>query len=176
MLGFLRFRGHGHHMVTWCVLRSSIQASLPPLQHTHLTQTAHLCLRAAPPSGLSCLRPPAGQRNPTVLRDHLTVQRRSQHAPYSQGPTQQGPKPGTATAKFRLQTRLAVTVLFGAGILGTWWYVRKEKQDKLQRQRIEQLRKVAIGQGDFSLLDHTGQRRTKRRPHREDLEGESARR
>ena len=162
MLGFLRFRGHGHHMVTWCVLRSSIQASLPPLQHTHLTQTAHLCVRAAPPSGLSCLRPPAGQRNPTVLRDHLTVQRRSQHAPYSQGPTQQGPKPGTATAKFRLQTRLAVTVLFGAGILGTWWYVRKEKQDKLQRQRIEQLRKVAIGQGDFSLLDHTGQRRTKR--------------
>lgn len=29
-------------------------------------------------------------------------------------------------------------------------------------QRLEQLRKVAVGQGDFHLLDHTGQRRTKR--------------
>lgn len=32
----------------------------------------------------------------------------------------------------------------------------------LQRQRIEQLKQVAVGQGDFNLLDHTGQRRTKR--------------
>lgn len=53
-------------------------------------------------------------------------------------------------------------MLFGTGIIGTWWYVWREKQDKLQRQRIEQLRQVAIGQGDFSLIDHTGQRRTKR--------------
>uniref|UniRef100_A0A671MT32 SCO cytochrome c oxidase assembly protein 2 n=1 Tax=Sinocyclocheilus anshuiensis TaxID=1608454 RepID=A0A671MT32_9TELE len=57
---------------------------------------------------------------------------------------------------------LVVMLLFGGGIIGTWWYVYQEKQQKIQMQRMEQLRKVAVGQGDFSLLDHTGQRRTKR--------------
>lgn len=74
---------------------------------------------------------------------------------------QQDGKPGEAKARLRLRTRLAVTLLFGVGILGTWWYVWQEKQQKLQKQRIEQLRQVAVGQGDFSLLDHTGKRRTK---------------
>ncbi|XP_016399927.1 protein SCO2 homolog, mitochondrial-like isoform X4 [Sinocyclocheilus rhinocerous] len=61
-----------------------------------------------------------------------------------------------------LKKSLVVTLLFGGGIIGTWWYVYQEKQQKIQMQRMEQLRKVAVGQGDFSLLDHTGQRRTKR--------------
>ncbi|KAM4614937.1 protein SCO2 homolog, mitochondrial [Polymixia lowei] len=74
----------------------------------------------------------------------------------------QGPKPSTKTAKIKLATRLVVTLLFGAGLMGTWWYVHSEKQHKLQRQRIEQLKQVALGQGNFSLLDHRGQRRTKR--------------
>lgn len=55
-----------------------------------------------------------------------------------------------------------VTLLFGGGIMGAWWYVRSEKEQRLQAERIEQLRKVAVGQGDFSLLDHRGCRRTKR--------------
>uniref|UniRef100_A0A673KXF0 SCO cytochrome c oxidase assembly protein 2 n=1 Tax=Sinocyclocheilus rhinocerous TaxID=307959 RepID=A0A673KXF0_9TELE len=62
----------------------------------------------------------------------------------------------------KLRTRLVVMLLFGGVIIGTWWYVYQEKQKKIQMQRLEQLRKVAVGQGDFSLLDHTGQRRTKR--------------
>ncbi|XP_016091692.1 protein SCO2 homolog, mitochondrial-like isoform X4 [Sinocyclocheilus grahami] len=61
-----------------------------------------------------------------------------------------------------LKKSLVVMLLFGGGIIGTWWYVYQEKQQKIQMQRMEQLRKVAVGQGDFSLLDHTGQRRTKR--------------
>ncbi|KAL7867546.1 hypothetical protein SRHO_G00089300 [Serrasalmus rhombeus] len=73
----------------------------------------------------------------------------------------QPPKPGSS-AKIKLRIRLAVTLLFGGGIIGTWWYVHQEKQQNLQMQRMEQLRKVAVGQGDFSLLDHTGQRRTKK--------------
>uniref|UniRef100_A0A667YVW8 Synthesis of cytochrome C oxidase 2 n=1 Tax=Myripristis murdjan TaxID=586833 RepID=A0A667YVW8_9TELE len=73
----------------------------------------------------------------------------------------QGPNPSTAAARVKLRTRLLVTLLFGGGLVGTWWYVYMEKQYKLQRQRVEQLKKVALGQGNFSLVDHRGQRRTK---------------
>ncbi|XP_026079069.1 protein SCO2 homolog, mitochondrial-like, partial [Carassius auratus] len=46
--------------------------------------------------------------------------------------------------------------------IGSCWYVYQEKQKKIQMQRPEQLRKMAVRQGYFSLLDHTGQQRTKR--------------
>lgn len=80
-------------------------------------------------------------------------------APYSQG-SSRPPNPGSS-AGIKLRTRLAVTLLFGGGIIGTWWYVYQEKEQKLNKQRLEQLRKVAVGQGTFNLVDHTGQRRTK---------------
>ncbi|KAK2834688.1 hypothetical protein Q7C36_015389 [Tachysurus vachellii] len=72
------------------------------------------------------------------------------------------PPKSSFSAKIKLQTRLAMTMLVGGVIIGTWWYVHEEKQQKLQMKRIEQLKKVAIGQGDFCLLDHTGQQRTKK--------------
>lgn len=58
--------------------------------------------------------------------------------------------------------RLAVTLLFSGAFIGIWWYVHREKQQRVQMQRVEQLQKVAVGQGDFNLLDHTGQRRNKK--------------
>ncbi|XP_072233367.1 protein SCO2 homolog, mitochondrial [Leuresthes tenuis] len=70
-----------------------------------------------------------------------------------------GPAP---SAPLRLRTRLLVTLLFGGGLLGVWAYVHFEKQQRRRRQRLEQLRQVALGQGTFSLLDHTGRSRTKR--------------
>lgn len=81
---------------------------------------------------------------------HLFIIQRTLH---SQGPSK--------TPGIKLRTRLAVTLLFGGGIIGTWWYVYQEKQQRLQKQRLEQLRKVAVGQGGFNLVDHTGQRRSK---------------
>lgn len=66
-----------------------------------------------------------------------------------------------SAAKLKLRTRLLVTLLVGGGIVAVWWYVSWEKQQKLRRQRVEQLRQVALGQGTFSLLDHHGRRRTK---------------
>lgn len=66
------------------------------------------------------------------------------------------------SAKVKLRTRLAVTLLFAGGLLGVWWYVYLEKQQKLRRQRVEQLQQAAMGHGNFSLLDHRGQRRTKK--------------
>uniref|UniRef100_A0AAY5KMF8 Synthesis of cytochrome C oxidase 2 n=1 Tax=Esox lucius TaxID=8010 RepID=A0AAY5KMF8_ESOLU len=68
----------------------------------------------------------------------------------------------TSTAKIKLRTRLAVTLLFGGSILSAWWYMHNEKEQEHRRQRIEQLKQVAVGQGDFSLLDHRGHRRTKK--------------
>lgn len=64
-------------------------------------------------------------------------------------------------AKLKLRTRVLVTLLFGGGLLAMWWFVDLEKQQRLRQQHMEQLQKVALGQGNFSLLDHRGQRRTK---------------
>lgn len=83
-----------------------------------------------------------------------------QRATFSQNNNQ--PPKSSFSARIKLSMRLVVTLLVGGAIIGTWWYVHEEKLQKQQMQRVEQLRKVAIGQGDFCLLDHTGQRRTKR--------------
>ncbi|CAF95125.1 unnamed protein product, partial [Tetraodon nigroviridis] len=60
-----------------------------------------------------------------------------------------------------LSTRVAVTALLGSGLGAVWWWLDSEKQQQVQRRRVGQLRKVALGQGGFSLLDHQGQRRSK---------------
>ncbi|XP_044042723.1 protein SCO2 homolog, mitochondrial isoform X2 [Siniperca chuatsi] len=74
----------------------------------------------------------------------------------------QGQKSSASSAKLKLRTRLAVALLFGGGLLAVWWFVYSEKQQKVRQQRVEQLQQVALGQGNFSLLDHRGQRRTKK--------------
>ncbi|XP_061570950.1 protein SCO2 homolog, mitochondrial [Cololabis saira] len=72
----------------------------------------------------------------------------------------QGPgRPGSPGVKLR--TRLLVSVLVGGGLLAAWGLVYQEKQRRRRQQRVEQLRQVALGRGGFSLLDHTGRRRTK---------------
>lgn len=60
-----------------------------------------------------------------------------------------------------LQTRLLITALFGAGLGGAWLAVRAEKEQRRQQRRTEALRQAAVGQGDFSLMDHQGQARCK---------------
>ncbi|CAL8242373.1 unnamed protein product [Merluccius merluccius] len=73
-----------------------------------------------------------------------------------------GPGDGTQhTARIRLRTRLLVTLGLGAGLAAAGGYVYWEKRQTLRRQRVEQLKRVAVGQGDFSLTDHTGRRRRK---------------
>ncbi|XP_054480891.1 protein SCO2 homolog, mitochondrial [Anoplopoma fimbria] len=82
------------------------------------------------------------------------------------GPPQRTPRcllsggPGSSSGP-ALRTRVAGVLLLGGGLLAAWWWVDSEKQQRLRRQRVEQLRQVSLGQGVFSLLDHRGQRRTK---------------
>ncbi|XP_076020595.1 protein SCO2 homolog, mitochondrial [Genypterus blacodes] len=93
-------------------------------------------------AGRSILRCPAYQQQQHPLHRFL-----------SQGQNSSG--------RMKLRTRLLVTALCGAGLLGFWFYVDSEKRQKHQRLRVEQLKRVAVGQGTFSLLDHRGQRKTK---------------
>uniref|UniRef100_A0A3P8UZW4 Synthesis of cytochrome C oxidase 2 n=1 Tax=Cynoglossus semilaevis TaxID=244447 RepID=A0A3P8UZW4_CYNSE len=79
-----------------------------------------------------------------------------QHRFLSSGRNSSAPTP-----KAKLATRLLVTVLFGGGVLAAWWYVHEEKKQMQRQQRVEQLRQLTLGRGNFSLLDHRGQRRTK---------------
>ncbi|XP_056311028.1 protein SCO2 homolog, mitochondrial [Danio aesculapii] len=120
------------YMSSWSVLRSTIRGNNIS---NHIPNTT--CRSSAP--------------------SHLCARQR---AFYSQN-TPKTSKP-SSSASIKLRTRLVVTLLFGGGIIGTWWYAHQEKEKRIQMQRLEQLRKVALGQGDFNLLDHTGQRRTKR--------------
>lgn len=68
----------------------------------------------------------------------------------------------SAGSKVKPSTRVAVTALLGSGLLAAWWWVDSEKRQQLRRRRLSQLKEVALGRGDFSLLDHRGQRRTKK--------------
>uniref|UniRef100_A0A9J8DLY6 Synthesis of cytochrome C oxidase 2 n=1 Tax=Cyprinus carpio carpio TaxID=630221 RepID=A0A9J8DLY6_CYPCA len=141
-------RGLDWHVTSWSILRETNnlshhipKATFPSCRSIKKIQMSHIRTSSPPHCHL-----------PWLLGE--------QRAFYSQG-SSKTPNPGSS-AGIKLRTRLVVTLLFGGGIIGTWWYVYQEKQKKIQTQRLEQLRKVAVGQGDFSLLDHTGQRRTKR--------------
>ncbi|XP_068590061.1 protein SCO2 homolog, mitochondrial [Cebidichthys violaceus] len=70
----------------------------------------------------------------------------------SRGPSPSGPG---------LRTRVGVGLLVGGGLLAAWWFVDFEKRQNQRRRRVEQLKRVSLGQGVFSLLDHRGKRRTK---------------
>ncbi|XP_007952959.1 protein SCO2 homolog, mitochondrial [Orycteropus afer afer] len=76
-----------------------------------------------------------------------------------QGPTGTGRQGWPQGPGFR--TRLLVTALFGAGLSAAWLAARAEKERRQQERRTEALRQAAVGQGDFSLLDHQGQTRCK---------------
>ncbi|KAG6923663.1 SCO2, cytochrome c oxidase assembly protein, partial [Chelydra serpentina] len=76
---------------------------------------------------------------------------------FSQG----APSTGGSAARIQLRTRLLVTGLLGGAALGGWLYLRSEKGRQQKLQRVQELKKLAIGQGDFHLVDHTGRPRSK---------------
>ncbi|KAM6303025.1 protein SCO2 homolog, mitochondrial [Podargus strigoides] len=60
-----------------------------------------------------------------------------------------------------LSRRVAVVAAAVAGAGGGWLYLRAEKEQRQRARRQAELRALALGQGNFSLLDHRGQRRRK---------------
>ncbi|NXS55002.1 SCO2 protein, partial [Brachypteracias leptosomus] len=57
--------------------------------------------------------------------------------------------------------RVAVVAVAGAGLGGSWLYLRGEKERRRRARRREELRALALGQGDFQLLDQSGRPRRK---------------
>ncbi|XP_069812393.1 protein SCO2 homolog, mitochondrial [Dendropsophus ebraccatus] len=72
-------------------------------------------------------------------------------------PLQRSQQPQSSKAPISLRTRLLVSCIIGGAAVGIWQYLRWEKQEKKKLERIQQLRTIAVGQGDFSLTDHKGQ-------------------
>lgn len=104
--------------------------------------------------GLPQLQPPALPRTPGGEAVRARCQLSSRQGPAGAGGPGRPRGPG-------LRTRLLVTALLGAGLGGVWLALRTEKEKRRQQQRTEALRQAAVGQGDFSLLDHRGQPRCK---------------
>uniref|UniRef100_A0A8C3AB04 Synthesis of cytochrome C oxidase 2 n=1 Tax=Cyclopterus lumpus TaxID=8103 RepID=A0A8C3AB04_CYCLU len=87
-----------------------------------------------------------------VLRGRRLLLQQTARRPLSRGPAPAGPA---------LRTRVAAALLLGGGLLAAWRWVESEKRQQERRRRVEQLRRVSLGRGAFSLLDHGGRRRTK---------------
>ncbi|XP_067861372.1 protein SCO2 homolog, mitochondrial [Heptranchias perlo] len=61
----------------------------------------------------------------------------------------------------RLRTKLLVSCLLGGALMGLWFLVHLEKERRRRERRLQQLQELALGRGDFNLLDQTGRPRTK---------------
>uniref|UniRef100_A0A8C0NTP2 Thioredoxin domain-containing protein n=1 Tax=Canis lupus familiaris TaxID=9615 RepID=A0A8C0NTP2_CANLF len=103
---------------------------------------------------LAHLKPSALRWTPGGRALHVSYGLLSMQGPEGTGRPSRPQGPG-------LRTRLLVTALFGAGLGGAWLAARKEKEQRQQQRRTEALRQAAVGQGDFSLLDHRGHTRCK---------------
>ncbi|XP_051889576.1 protein SCO2 homolog, mitochondrial [Pristis pectinata] len=83
------------------------------------------------------------------------------HRPFSKSSSNKSLGRYAESQQVTLRTKLLVTCLFGTAVMGFWFYVHLEKKQHEKVKRQEQLKKLALGQGDFNLLDHTGRPRTK---------------
>ncbi|XP_056196917.1 protein SCO2 homolog, mitochondrial [Falco biarmicus] len=66
-----------------------------------------------------------------------------------------------APRRLPLGRRVAVVAAAGAAAGAAWLYLREEKARRRRARRREELRALALGQGDFQLLDQEGRRRCK---------------
>lgn len=68
---------------------------------------------------------------------------------------------GGPTRSLPLGRRLAVVAAVGSAAGGTWLYLRARKERERRERRQRELRALALGQGNFQLVDHRGQPRCK---------------
>ncbi|OXB56064.1 hypothetical protein ASZ78_013146 [Callipepla squamata] len=72
-----------------------------------------------------------------------------------------GPRGGLPPPALPLSRRVAVVAVVGGFAGGTWLYFRSRKERELRERRQRELRALALGQGDFQLVDHLGLPRSK---------------
>ncbi|KAM6211505.1 protein SCO2 homolog, mitochondrial [Sarcoramphus papa] len=72
-----------------------------------------------------------------------------------------GPGPRPAEEGLPLGRRVAVVAGVAAAAGAAWLYLREEKGRRQRARRREELRALALGQGDFRLLDQAGRWRRK---------------
>ncbi|XP_070803480.1 protein SCO2 homolog, mitochondrial [Pituophis catenifer annectens] len=122
------------------------------------------CLSPLAASG----RHPAWRSSPFWRVDHFCLSvPASQPALTLWRPSSQGSsKPPRPEPQYPLRTRLLVVSIVTLQLVLAWLYFRSEKEKLDKQKRIEELRKVAVGQGNFQLVDHTGHPCSK-----EDLKG-----
>ncbi|XP_040199111.1 protein SCO2 homolog, mitochondrial [Rana temporaria] len=70
---------------------------------------------------------------------------------------QKAQQSGSTKAPLTLRTRLLISIAIGGAAVGAWRYLQWEKEERKKLDRIKQLQNIAVGQGDFNLLDHKGQ-------------------
>ncbi|XP_059673098.1 protein SCO2 homolog, mitochondrial [Gavia stellata] len=66
-----------------------------------------------------------------------------------------------AGGRLPLARRAVVVAAVGAAAGAAWLYLREEKERRRRARRRAELRALALGQGDFRLLDQAGRRRCK---------------
>ncbi|XP_069485591.1 protein SCO2 homolog, mitochondrial [Ambystoma mexicanum] len=146
----------GHYLTSGFSMSSTSRA-------TGARCTSHSLARCTC-AGMPCLwRPvtqfggvaPRGCIMPNCRSENVSPKRVCSQLPSSNGPVK-------ASRRLNLGMRLLASGLLGGGVLVFWFILRAEKQRKQKLERIEQLKKMSVGQGDFSLVDHTGQPRTKK--------------
>lgn len=71
-----------------------------------------------------------------------------------------GPRGGPPSA-LPLGRRVAVVAAVGGAAGGAWLYLRARKERERRERRRRELRALALGQGDFQLVDHRGRPRCK---------------
>nr|XP_033813569.1 protein SCO2 homolog, mitochondrial [Geotrypetes seraphini]XP_033813570.1 protein SCO2 homolog, mitochondrial [Geotrypetes seraphini] len=83
------------------------------------------------------------------------------HLSLSSSLNNQSTKPSSGTL-LKLQSRILVVGLIAGMVLAGVMYMQWEKNRKHKLQRMQQLKQLAVGQGDFNLVDQTGKPRCKK--------------
>uniref|UniRef100_V9L357 Protein SCO1-like, mitochondrial n=1 Tax=Callorhinchus milii TaxID=7868 RepID=V9L357_CALMI len=80
-------------------------------------------------------------------------------SPPPRPPDSENPNTGRRTTGPVTWKSLAITFAVGGTLLGTMKYLKREKEDKMEKERTRSVGKASLG-GPFSLTDHTGQSKT----------------
>ncbi|XP_074937920.1 protein SCO2 homolog, mitochondrial [Phalacrocorax aristotelis] len=117
------------------------------------------------PGGAGGTGPGVRGQSPAMFRALLPTRRLPRPLPRPPVPTPQRslqvPRGTSRGGGLPLGQRLVVVGAVGATVGAAWLYLREEKAQRQRARRQAELRELALGQGDFQLLDQAGRQRCK---------------